>query len=183
MRYLSLIYPVIVGSLALASLTVAADPPSTETLRKALSPSPQSSKSKSGVKMRGIPSMEIQEMTPPEPPTVQLQEISFEFNSAELTTEARQTLDNLAAVINESSFKTSRFKLIGHTDSIGGSGFNLVLSAKRAKSAQDYLIRRYHIEANRLLVEGKGFSELADPEHPDSAINRRVQVTNLGQVE
>jgi outer membrane protein OmpA-like peptidoglycan-associated protein len=36
-------------------------------------------------------------------PTVQLQSISFEFNSAKLTEEARQTLDNLAAALNDSA--------------------------------------------------------------------------------
>jgi flagellar motor protein MotB len=44
-----------------------------------------------------------------------------------------------------------------------------------------YLINHHHIDPNRLTIEGKGFSELADPAHPDSAANRRVQVTNLGQ--
>ena len=29
-------------------------------------------------------------------------------------------------------------------------------------------------------LEGLGYSRLRDPEHPQSAINRRVQITNIG---
>lgn len=197
MRYLSLTYLIIVSSLILSPLAGNAEdkPPSKEELLKALTPAPASAKQ---AKSRGVPGSEkpnfrgIQvinsgETTAQEekivPPTVQLQQISFEFNSAKLTREAQLTLDNLAAAMNEESLKNARFKLTGHTDSIGGAAFNLALSIQRAQSAQEYLIKRHRIEASRLLIEGKGFAELADSANPESAVNRRVQVTNLGKVE
>lgn len=198
MNYLSLTYSIIVSSLSLLSLAAnAADaPPSKEELLKALTPAPAAS-SANKPKSRGLPGSEkanfrgiqvIDSGTAMQeeklvPPTVQLQQISFEFNSTKLTREAQLTLDNLAAAMNEESLKNSRFKLIGHTDSVGGSAFNLALSIQRAQSAQEYLVKHHHIEASRLLVEGKGFAELADPANPESAVNRRVQVTNLGKVE
>lgn len=196
MRYLSLIYLIIAGSLALSPLTGNAEnkPPSKEELLKALTPAPAKQVKSRGVQgaekpnFRGIQIINSEDSTPAQeekivPPTVQLQQISFEFNSAKLTREAQLTLDNLAAAMNEANLKSSRFKLTGHTDSIGGSAFNLALSIQRARSAQDYLVKQHRIEANRLLIEGKGFSELADSTNPESAVNRRVQVTNLGGSE
>jgi outer membrane protein OmpA-like peptidoglycan-associated protein len=191
MRYLSISRAIMVTALSLFALTVAADPPSKEELLKALTPDPtktnpgksQGAKKKSGVGFRGIQVLEtapdLKEATPP---TVQLQQISFDFNSAELTPEARLTLDNLAAAMSDPALQKFRFKLIGHTDSVGGAAFNLSLSLLRAQSAKLYLIKQHHIDGSRLQVEGKGFSELADSAHPDSAVNRRVQVTNLGEI-
>jgi outer membrane protein OmpA-like peptidoglycan-associated protein len=72
------------------------------------------------------------------------------------------------------------FKLTGHTDAIGSAEFNLKLSVQRAESVLDYLVTKHHIAANRLSIEGKGFSEPADVNHPESGVNRRVQVTNVG---
>lgn len=187
MRYLSLSYTCVAISLTLLSLTVAAAPPSTEELKKALTPAPAPAGSKAkmrglpGAKMRGVEVMTTAIATPP--PSVQLQQISFEFNSAKLTPEAQQTLDNLAGVMNDDAFKAFRFKLTGHTDAVGSAEFNLTLSTQRAQSAQAYLSKQHHVDAKRLIIEGKGFSELADSANPESAVNRRVQVTNLGQAE
>lgn len=196
MRYLSIIYASIISGLALISFNVNAEPPSTDELRKALTPPPAPEHKTrglpmSGVKTRGINVIEsnidkaaaqVEDLSPPSPPpSVQLQQISFEYNSDKLTHEARQTLDNLATVMKEPDLEKSRFKIIGHTDAMGGAEFNVSLSIRRAQSVMNYLINHHHIDANRLTIEGKGFSELADPAHPDSAANRRVQVTNLGQ--
>lgn len=196
MRYLSLTCLIIVSSLSLSPLAgnAADTPPSKEELLKALTPAPApankaKSRSMSGsdkATFRGIQVIDSGTAMQEEklvPPTVQLQQISFEFNSAKLTREAQLTLDNLAAAMNEANLKDSRFKLTGHTDSIGGSAFNLALSIQRAQSTQEYLVKHHHIDASRLLIEGKGFSELADPANPESAVNRRVQVTNLGKSE
>lgn len=202
MRYLFLTQTFVLSCLALFTLTAAADPASKEELRNALTPVPAVHKSKTRAwgssETRGVEVIENSEVKPPQddkivpppappvppaPPTVQLQQISFEYNSAKLTPEAQLTLDNLGAVMNEPALKKSRFKLTGHTDAVGGAAFNLALSARRAQSTQAYLSKRHHVDASRLLVEGKGFSELADAENPQSAVNRRVQVTNLGQSE
>lgn len=198
MRYLFLRSLIVAGSLTflpLASNAAENVPPSKEELVKALTPAPVSAKkSKSrgiagaeNVGFRGIQVIESGAMTAPQeiytPPSVQLQQISFEFNSAKLTQEAQLTLDNLAAAMKEDGLKDSRFKLTGHTDSIGGAAFNMALSMQRAQSAQHYLIKHHHIAVSRLLVEGKGFTELADAANPESGVNRRVQVTNLGKAE
>jgi outer membrane protein OmpA-like peptidoglycan-associated protein len=113
-------------------------------------------------------------------PTLQVQQINFLYKSSELTTDGQLNLDHFAAVINEEEFKHARFKLTGHTDSIGGEAYNQRLSEQRAESAKVYLVNRHHISEDRLLTEGKGFSEPLQLNDTENAINRRVQITNLG---
>ncbi len=59
--------------------------------------------------------------------------------------------------------------------------YNQRLSERRANRVKAYLQQHFAIAAARLDAEGKGYAQLADPAHPASAINRRVQVTNLGE--
>lgn len=69
-------------------------------------------------------------------------------------------------------------RITGHTDARGTRAYNLRLSQQRAASVVEYLVRVHRIAATRLTAEGKGFDELVDTEHPESGVNRRVQVTN-----
>jgi len=107
-------------------------------------------------------------------------DVNFEFNSAKLTTDAMLTLDNLGAALKDPSLEASRFQLAGHTDAKGGDAFNMNLSSKRAQAVRDYLVQRHGVKAERLESIGYGKTRLLDKEHPDAAVNRRVQVTNLG---
>ena len=106
--------------------------------------------------------------------------VNFEYNSAALTTDAQLNLKHLAQILNSTELVSQRFKIVGHTDAVGGAAYNQTLSEQRALSVQAYLVKSLSVEASRLQVEGKGFSELADPKNPTHAINRRVQVINLG---
>lgn len=113
------------------------------------------------------------------PPSVDL-DINFEFNSAKLTTDAMLTLDNLGTALKDPKLEASRFQVAGHTDSVGGDAFNMTLSAKRARAVRDYLVERHGVQRDRVESVGYGESQLLDKEHPDAAVNRRVQITNLG---
>ncbi|MBF0562865.1 MAG: OmpA family protein [Alphaproteobacteria bacterium] len=112
-------------------------------------------------------------------PSVDL-DVNFEYNSAKLTTDALLNLDQLGRALNNPALATSRFQLAGHTDGIGGDTFNQTLSEQRAAAVKDYLITQHAIAAVRLEAVGFGKSRLLDAVHPDAAINRRVQVTNIG---
>ncbi len=107
-------------------------------------------------------------------------EINFEFNSAQLSTDAQLLLNRLGRALNSAELHNQHFKITGHTDAVGSEAYNLDLSQRRAQSVEDYLFRNMRIGVDRLQTEGKGFSQLADPTHPTSAANRRVQVSNLG---
>jgi len=106
--------------------------------------------------------------------------VNFEYASAQLTPDARIVLDNLGQALTDAALKAARFSVAGHTDARGGDAYNLNLSRQRARAVAEYLTRQHGIDGRRLVVEGFGRSRLLDSANPDSAANRRVQVTNLG---
>lgn len=106
--------------------------------------------------------------------------VNFEYASARLTPDARIVLDNLGQALADPALRDSRFRIAGHTDARGGDAYNLALSRRRALAVANYLARQHGIDAQRLTVEGFGRSQLLDPANPESAVNRRVQITNLG---
>jgi outer membrane protein OmpA-like peptidoglycan-associated protein len=106
--------------------------------------------------------------------------IQFEFGSAELTASARQVLDELGAALNSEQLSAFQFSLVGHTDAVGSDAANLALSEQRAESVKSYLTTQFQIDPVRLEASGAGESDLADPGNPNSGINRRVVITNIG---
>jgi len=105
-------------------------------------------------------------------------EIHFKKNSAELSDESRQGLDQLGEVL-ASNYLETRFILGGHTDLDGNETINQPLSRARAESARAYLVERYEIAPDRIIAEGFGTSEPlfeieASPE--DKRYNRRVDL-------
>ena len=113
-------------------------------------------------------------------PSIDL-EVNFEYASAQLSPDARIVLDNLGQALNHASLQSARIQLVGHTDAKGGDAYNLTLSRQRAQSVANYLSNQHGITTKRLTVEGMGRSQLAVADEPYSALNRRVQVINLGQ--
>jgi outer membrane protein OmpA-like peptidoglycan-associated protein len=116
---------------------------------------------------------------PQESPSIDLH-VNFEYASANLSADARIVLDNLGSALGDPALGDSRFRIGGHTDARGSDAYNLGLSRRRARSVADYLMRQHRIDAKRLDVEGFGRSQLLDPGNPEGAVNRRVQITNLG---
>jgi outer membrane protein OmpA-like peptidoglycan-associated protein len=106
-------------------------------------------------------------------------EVRFEFDSADLTPMAQAILDNLATALT-TDLAPYRFVLEGHTDAVGGDGYNLTLSERRAEAVQRYLLELYRIEPERMTAIGKGERELLLPDQPTAAPNRRVRVVNRG---
>ena len=104
--------------------------------------------------------------------------VNFEFNSAELTSDARITLDQLGTALRDPKLAAFSFVIAGHTDGVGSPDFNQKLSERRAEAVRSYMINQYGIAANRLSAKGYGKSQLLDPDHPEDGVNRRVQVIN-----
>lgn len=63
--------------------------------------------------------------------------INFEFNSSDLTPEARKVLAAQAGFIRQ--FPEVRFRVYGHTDLVGSASYNKSLGLRRAKAAVAYL--------------------------------------------
>jgi outer membrane protein OmpA-like peptidoglycan-associated protein len=160
-------------ALALVSGPAIAQPPSVDDLVAQLQPPPDRGLALTrGVRVEGTPALP--------PPSVAL-DITFAFNSAALTTDAMLILDNLGRALNDPRLAASRFELAGHTDAVGGDAYNLRLSQRRAAAVRRYLMARHGVDGKRLDSIGYGRAHLVDPDHPDGAVNRRVQVTNLGE--
>jgi outer membrane protein OmpA-like peptidoglycan-associated protein len=64
----------------------------------------------------------------------------------------------------------------GHTDNVGGDGYNMNLSQKRADSVRAYLVAK-GISPSRLVSKGYGFHQPLVPNTTASnrELNRRVQ--------
>ena len=106
--------------------------------------------------------------------------VYFEYNSAELTDETRAELSNYGKSLASEEFKGARWAIEGHTDASGSSDYNKALSEKRATSVYNYLIKEFGMRPDQLVPQGKGESELYDPDNPTSGVNRRVRIKYLG---
>ncbi|MFH2141447.1 MAG: OmpA family protein [Bacteroidota bacterium] len=83
-----------------------------------------------------------------------LENIYYEYDKSNLTTEARATIDTTLLKILLENPKLI-VELSSHTDSKGEEKYNLNLSQKRAESVVNYLIG-HGIETNRLIAKGYG---------------------------
>ncbi|UKJ74304.1 OmpA family protein [Azospirillum brasilense] len=124
---------------------------------------------------------------PPDPPVAALKaglraafRIGFDFNSARIRPESRAVLDRIGAVMTAPEAATARFRIVGHTDAVGGDAANRALSQRRADAVADYLAERHGVRRDRLDTAGMGAREPLLPKKPKAAENRRVEIVNLG---
>lgn len=82
-----------------------------------------------------------------------LKTVYFDFNSAGLSTETKDALNNNAEYLK--SNKSVKVQVEGHADERGGVQFNLALGEKRAKGVHDYLVGM-GVEANRITIISLG---------------------------
>jgi outer membrane protein OmpA-like peptidoglycan-associated protein len=102
--------------------------------------------------------------------------VYFDYNSAHVGERAREMLDRLGQALDSPELRGFRFLIAGHTDAVGSDDANADLSWRRAKAVREYLMHAYRVPPGRLAVKGWGRSRLKDPSHPESGINRRVEV-------
>jgi outer membrane protein OmpA-like peptidoglycan-associated protein len=109
--------------------------------------------------------------------------VVFANGSAQLTPEAMHLLNNLGSALNDSRIATDRFRIEGHTDTVGSPDVNRALSDARARAVVHYLVNQFNIDPHRLEPIGMGPDGLLIPTKPDTPEprNRRVQVVDLGQ--
>lgn len=106
--------------------------------------------------------------------SVSFSNITFRFNSSQLTTGAMEVLDRIAdGLKNQAGLSVT---IAGHTDAIGTPAQNLALSRDRAKAVQTYLVAS-GVSAGRLHAEGYGESRpvASNNSEPGRAQNRRVE--------
>ena len=161
---------------ALKSGPVAAEePPSSGAIECALDPKcPKPVPATRSLRQRGV----TIEGAPVEQPLPVNLYVNFAYDSAELTSDARITLDRLGTALRDPRLSEFSFVIAGHTDAKGSVEYNQKLSERRAESVRNYLIAQFGINAERLSAKGYGKLQLLDPEHPEDGVNRRVQVIN-----
>jgi peptidoglycan-associated lipoprotein len=79
--------------------------------------------------------------------------IYFELDRADLSDEARQTLDAKLSVLQAQ--RAIRIRIEGHADDTGSDEYNLALSQRRAAVANEYLVTR-GIDSRRITTQGFG---------------------------
>ena len=107
-------------------------------------------------------------------------EITFDFDSARIRPESYETIGVIAVALHTPYLWGAKFFVVGHTDAKGDREYNLNLSQKRAEAVRDALVTTFRVPADRLEAVGLGEEQLRDPADPDGAINRRVQLINVG---
>ena len=121
----------------------------------------------------------------PQKGSVTLEGVTFELNSAELTTDSRPLLARVAADL--AKYPKLRIEVQGHTDGSGSDRYNMQLSQRRAAAVRDYLVSQGVAPGQ---VEARGYGEsmlIADDRTAEGrARNRRVVLSvleNPGNVE
>jgi OmpA-OmpF porin, OOP family len=102
--------------------------------------------------------------------------VEFGFNKDNLTKDAKQQLDQLAA--NIPNTKGYIIAVEGGTDSVGDADYNYALSQRRANSVIQYLASQYNVPAHKIYLIGLGKDKPVDSNKTAAgrAKNRRVDV-------
>ena len=110
----------------------------------------------------------------------EIYDIYFDYNAATITPQSERALHDIGEILRRHA--DWMLEIVGHTDSIGGSGpGNATLSAARATAVRNALAGRYGIAAGRLTTHGAGGSQpIATNTTLDGrAKNRRVEIRRL----
>jgi peptidoglycan-associated lipoprotein len=91
-------------------------------------------------------------------PDLRMPEIQYELGSAALLPNSKDSLNYLFNLLKDNP--TIVVELNSHTDSRGSAASNMTLSAARAQSCVDYLVKEKGIPGDRLTAKGLGATQL-----------------------
>lgn len=147
-----------------------------EDIVTCLKPAEPEIKTRGGLNLRGVTISKDVPAAPSKAPSVNLW-INFAYNSADLTTDARIALEQLARALKDPSLADKNFAIAGHTDAAGTAEYNRALSERRANAVREFLMKETGMSGQQLEAAGFGFSKLMNAADPRAAENRRVEVT------
>lgn len=105
---------------------------------------------------------------------LELRNIFFEFDKAELLPESKEELDMLVDLMYD--FPYMEVEIGGHTDNVGSASYNKKLSEARAKAVVDYLSEN-STDSSRMTYKGFGFEQpiATNDTEMGRQLNRRVE--------
>ena len=155
--------------------------PNANDIVKSLSPLTTGGPSR-GVRIAAPTGTAVATPAPPEAlPSASLS-VLFATGSTELTPSAIKTLNELGKALTDPRLAGGKFRIEGHTDTVGTMDGNQALSEARAKAVADYLTATYRVDPGKLQAIGVGEEGLLikTPNQTPEPRNRRVVVVNLG---
>jgi OOP family OmpA-OmpF porin len=114
------------------------------------------------------------------PERLLMKNLTFETDSANIDTESKQVLDEVAGVL--ANHPSSRIRVEGHTDSTGAPDANRQLSQARADATKTYLSER-GIDSSRIEAIGYGAERPVDSnDNPAGrSMNRRTELVVIAR--
>jgi outer membrane protein OmpA-like peptidoglycan-associated protein len=114
-------------------------------------------------------------------PRVDLDTITFETGSWEITPEQAQKLAGIAQGLNQAITRNPRevFLIEGHTDAVGSDVDNLSLSDRRAEAVAQILTEQFQVPPENLTSQGYGEQYLKVQTDGPERINRRSTVRRI----
>jgi outer membrane protein OmpA-like peptidoglycan-associated protein len=114
-------------------------------------------------------------------PRVDLDTITFETGSWEITPDQGQKLAAIAAGLNQAIQRNPRevFLIEGHTDAVGSDVDNLSLSDRRAESVAQILTEQFQVPPENLTSQGYGEQYLKIPTQDAERQNRRSSIRRI----
>lgn len=102
-------------------------------------------------------------------------EVSFDFDKANLRRPFRRSLNKLARLVNK--YDRTVVHIVGHTDSTGSDRYNQELSERRAQAVANHLVKR-GVSRSRIETWGVGESEprASNATEAGRQLNRRVEI-------
>ncbi|MBB6308540.1 OmpA family protein [Xanthobacter tagetidis] len=141
--------------------------------------------------LRGLAEAHMQYSGPPQdrpPLAIQLDqlaqinvEIEFDLNSAMVKPSSYRTLGAIADAMHNPELLGYKFLVVGNTDTTGTRAGNMKLSQERADAVATALTTTFRVDPRRIQAVGLGEENLQDAKNPTAAINRRVQIFNVGR--
>ncbi|MFN3940006.1 MAG: OmpA family protein, partial [Chitinophagales bacterium] len=117
---------------------------------------------------------------------IEVKNIYYELDKADLRPESFASLDSLYNVMKENPAIIA--EIGSHTDSRGSDSYNLDLSQRRAQSVVNYLIAK-GVDSARLVAKGYGETKLKNKcgnnvkcSEEEHQINRRTEFTIIGEI-
>ena len=114
-------------------------------------------------------------------PRIDLDTITFELGSWEITPDQAQKLAAIAQGINQAVQANPRevYLIEGHTDAVGSDVDNLSLSDRRAEAVAQVLTEQFQVPAENLTSQGYGEQYLKVPTDGPERVNRRVTMRRI----